>query len=184
MSANEDIDGEVAAVPARKPARELRGTELEWSTVSMPSDDKEARSHKVKKKCMLCGAVYTGGPFNIRIHLDPNIKPRVIRACAPERELLKEWHREVVAELRARAWAAKALADAEEAKRLRREHDSTALAAPPSAFQAVDPATTVVMAWIKLIVKKALPIPFPYSGRFSGGMVQKLPALQQPEVGS
>eukprot|EP00962_Isochrysis_galbana_P048321 scaffold20098_cov104-Isochrysis_galbana.AAC.5 len=29
-----------------------------------------------------------------------------------------------------------------------------------------------------------LPIPFPYSGRFSGGMVQKLRALQQPEVGS
>lgn len=159
MSANEDIDGEVAAVPvpARKPARELRGTELEWSTVSMPSDDKEARSHKVKKKCMLCGAVYTGGPFNIRIHLDPNIKPRVIRACAPERELLKEWHREVVAELRARARAAKALADAEEAKRLRREHGSTALAAPPSAFQAVDPAT-VATAWMKLIVKKALPL--------------------------
>eukprot|EP00962_Isochrysis_galbana_P015314 scaffold4394_cov113-Isochrysis_galbana.AAC.20 len=57
--------------------------------------------------------------------------------------------------------------------------DTTLLASGDSAGHPVtnDPAALAPLLHY-------LPIPFPYSGRFSGGMVQKLRALQQPEVGA
>lgn len=54
------------------PVADLRGTELEWSTIVQEDRFKNAK----KKTCILCGHQYTGGPNIIREHMDANIKPR------------------------------------------------------------------------------------------------------------
>jgi hypothetical protein len=56
---------------------ELRGTELEWSTV-LPA----TRGAKQKRNvCLFCQFSYLGGPFKVRQHLDRQIKKREVCAC-------------------------------------------------------------------------------------------------------
>ena len=75
----------------------LKGSDLEWSTVLVITVD-----GKKKNRCVLCNNVYSGGPSNIRTHLDLSIKPRNIRECKPKLPF-KARHTEVLAVLRARA---------------------------------------------------------------------------------
>lgn len=54
-----------------------------------------------RKQCLFCGMHFTGGPFQIRVHLDAAMQPRSIRACKPSSQW-KERHTLVLAELRRR----------------------------------------------------------------------------------
>eukprot|EP00962_Isochrysis_galbana_P020827 scaffold6111_cov107-Isochrysis_galbana.AAC.7 len=94
MSANEDIDGERGGCGAREEtrpgaqrhrARVVHGVHAIGRQGGAVAQGQE-EVYAVRR--LAAPSIYTGGPFNIRIHLDPNIKPRVIRACAPEREPL------------------------------------------------------------------------------------------------
>ena len=63
-----------------QPIAKLKGTLLEWSTV----DEVSGRARNTKRKqCLFCGFHFTGGPFQIRCHIDPAVVPRTIRACKP-----------------------------------------------------------------------------------------------------
>lgn len=52
-----------------------------------------------RKQCLFCGMHFTGGPFQIRVHLDAAMQPRSIRACKPSSQW-KERHTLVLACLR------------------------------------------------------------------------------------
>ena len=52
---------------------DLVGTEVEWSTITA---DTRLTGGRKKKTCLFCGHEYTGGPHDIRQHLDAGIKPR------------------------------------------------------------------------------------------------------------
>ena len=65
----------------------LEGSALEWATVDAESARVKSRKSKM---CLFCGANYTGGPFNIRMHLDGRVKPRNVKVCNPRAE-----HRDV-----------------------------------------------------------------------------------------
>eukprot|EP00967_Tisochrysis_lutea_P023207 scaffold26560_cov36-Tisochrysis_lutea.AAC.1 len=52
----------------RQPLHELKGSQLEWSTIV--EEGGRAKMTKLKQ-CLFCGFHYTGGPFQIRAHLDP-----------------------------------------------------------------------------------------------------------------
>lgn len=112
---------------------------------------------------MLCGKTYSGGPDKIRIHMDPTVKPREVTPCKP----LPEWrerHRIVLAEMRKRA-----LIDAARKQKAidvdeqREERRAAAGAGPASVAAAAQMfnlknVEDVTSAWLKVVVKKALPL--------------------------
>ena len=57
---------EETAGPSWKPVKELEKTALEKSTVKQVQSEKKGRQ---RLECLFCGAVYTGGPSDIRVHL-------------------------------------------------------------------------------------------------------------------
>ena len=61
----EDASEETAA-PIFQPVAELAKTTLEWLTVKKGYSEGKARA---RLECHFCGAVYTGGPSDIRLHL-------------------------------------------------------------------------------------------------------------------
>jgi len=141
---------------------ELQGSALEWSTVV--EADGRAKNRGKDKLCMLCGKTYSGGPDKIRIHiLDPTVKPREVTPCKP----LPEWrerHRIVLAEMRKRA-----LIDAARKQKAidvdeqREERRAAAGAGPASVAAAAQMfnlknVEDVTSAWLKVVVKKALPL--------------------------
>ena len=86
---------------------ELQGNALLWSTImEMPARRKETKS----KQCLFCGQYYTGGPFNIKVHLDGSLKPRSIRLCKPSSQWMERYG-EVLAELRRRSSAERKAAE-------------------------------------------------------------------------
>jgi len=140
---------------------ELQGSALEWSTVV--EADGRAKNRGKDKLCMLCGKTYSGGPDKIRIHMDPTVKPREVTPCKP----LPEWrerHRIVLAEMRKRA-----LIDAARKQKAidvdeqREERRAAAGAGPASVAAAAQMfnlknVEDVTSAWLKVVVKKALPL--------------------------
>jgi hypothetical protein len=90
---------------SEQPVDILKGTELEWSTITAAS-----RANRAKLKCCLfCGRSYAGGAVHIREHLDGSIRPRHVsaplivsglicvqhRACQPSPQWIDR-HAEVV----------------------------------------------------------------------------------------
>jgi hypothetical protein len=65
----EEPEGTAAetAAPSWKPVAELAKTALESSTVTKGDSQGKGRP---RLECLLCGTVYTGGPNDIRLHLD------------------------------------------------------------------------------------------------------------------
>ena len=58
----------------KRAVKDLKGTELEWSTVTEPT-------RKVKKHtCEFCGAQFQGGPNIVRTHLDAMLGNRNVSA--------------------------------------------------------------------------------------------------------
>jgi len=149
----------------------LEGSALEWSTI----EEAAGRAKVVRAKCCLfCRHSYVGGPHNIRQHLDEKLPCRNVRACKP-RAQFKERHSQVVKELRARAREAEKRAKEKEEREQKREQgralavvseSGTSLALSqspfsltptPHPFQAVT-VDDVCEAWLKVIVKRALPL--------------------------
>ena len=60
------------------PVSDLCGTEIEWSVIATHL----RYQNKVKKPCLLCGHNITGGPRDIRQHLDASIKPRHVSTAS------------------------------------------------------------------------------------------------------
>ena len=84
---------------------ELKGTELQWSTI----EEDKGKAKAVKgKKCALCLRGYSGGPQLIEVHLDATMKPRELAACAPVTEAARNRHADILIELRCRRAAAAA----------------------------------------------------------------------------
>ena len=144
-----------------QPLRDLKGSALEWSTI----EEANGRAKSVRAKCCIfCGHAYVGGPTNIRQHLDKMLPNRNVRACKPKADWVVR-HNEVVEELRARA--RKAMAEEKEEHKRQIAHsqgraiaassEEHALTIPSHPFQAVT-ADQVCEAWMKVIVKKALPL--------------------------
>jgi hypothetical protein len=102
---------------------------------------------------------YAGGPDKIRIHLDPEIKPRDVKACRPNPEW-RERYRLVLAQLRTRG-----LADSSrkqqvidlDAQRGERREAGGEQAAVAQMFN-IKTVEDVSAAWLKVVVKKALPL--------------------------
>ena len=117
-------------------------------------DEVAGRSHSVKKQCLFCGLHFTGGPSQIRCHLDGSLKPRSIRLCMPA-AAWKERHGQVVAELRKRRSEQKATMELETEKEAARQ--DRRVAAASKHFGAVAPSQ-VAEAWLKVVIKKALPL--------------------------
>ena len=57
---------EETAGPSWKPVKELEKTALEKSTVKQVQSEKKGRQ---RLECLFCGAEYTDGPSDIRLHL-------------------------------------------------------------------------------------------------------------------
>ena len=62
---DEGTSAETAA-PSSKPVAELEKTALEYSTVKKCDSQGKGRT---RLECLFCGASYTGGPSDIRLHL-------------------------------------------------------------------------------------------------------------------
>ncbi len=74
--ADDPVVGSSAMDWSEQSVDSLKGTELEWSTITAAS-----RSNRAKLKCCLfCGRCYAGGPVHIREHLDGSIRPRHVSA--------------------------------------------------------------------------------------------------------
>lgn len=150
------IAGQIPITWGRQPIQDLQGgSDLEWSTVVEAC----GRAKLVKSKpCLFCGFSYTGGPFNIRTHLEPTMK-RNLRICKPT----PAWegrYKEVLAELRRRENKEMVEREAAEAKAKTKQEGRDAAAGSGAAvtfFQGVN-AAAVTKAWMKVIVKKALPL--------------------------
>jgi len=135
----------------RGPIAKLQGTQLEWSTVM----EAAGRARDIKKKqCLFCGLHFTGGPSQIRCHLDASLTPRSIRACQPSVEW-QDRHAAVVSELRQRmgtALEAKEVADKQEKDKMERRMETAA-----KHFGIVAP-DEVAQAWLKVVIQRALPL--------------------------
>jgi|EP00962_Isochrysis_galbana_P062069 hypothetical protein len=148
--------GQLSTTWGRQPIKDLQGAgDLEWSTIAEAC----ARAKLVKAKpCLFCGFSYTGGPFNIRTHLNPSMK-RNFRICKPT-STWEERYKEVLAELRRRENKETVEREAAEAKAKAKQEGRDAAASGSAAvtfFQGVN-AAAVTKAWMKVIVKKALPL--------------------------
>lgn len=143
-----------------EPVSELTGTNLEWSTIQEVDGKKKLRK---KKACWLCGKVYAGGPDVIRIHLDRTLKPRDVGACIPKPENKARFN-VVLAELRRRRLHAEKEEKAQAEKvQLQLEGRVAARGMTVSEARAKDffkftTAEDVTQAWLKVCVKKALPL--------------------------
>ena len=62
----EEETSEETAGPSWKPVKELEKTALEKSTVKQVQSEKKGRQ---RLECLFCGAEYTDGPSDIRLHL-------------------------------------------------------------------------------------------------------------------
>ena len=62
----EEETSEETAAPSFTPVAELAKTALELSTVKKVQSEKKGRQ---RLECLFCGAQYTGGPSDIRLHL-------------------------------------------------------------------------------------------------------------------
>jgi len=139
---------------------ELTGTNLEWSTIEEADGKKKSRK---KKPCWLCGKAYAGGPDFIRIHLDRTLKPRDVKACTPKPENKARFNA-VLAELRRRRLQAEKEEKAQAEKvQLQQEGQAAARGMTVAEARAKDffKFTTpdeVMQAWLKVCVKKALPL--------------------------
>ena len=132
----------------------LQGTQLEWSTIVA-----EGHGSTKKKQCLLCNHQYTGGPALIRNHLDAKLKSRQIGGSKPKVNQLHR-HKDVLAELHKR--------NQEEAQkdevRRKREDSCGGKAAGGSKSGPLDAHSKrpsddeVDAAWMRVIVKKALPL--------------------------
>ena len=153
------------------PVERLKSSALEWSTVI--EADARAKNRGKDKTCLFCGKKYSGGPDKIRIHLDANVKPREVATCKP----LPEWrerHRVVLAEMRERAAVGAArkqkAIEVEEQRDQRRAAggagpEGAAAAAAAKLFD-IKTVDDVTLAWLKVVVKKALPLDIFDDGTF------------------
>jgi hypothetical protein len=138
----------------------MTGTEIEWSTI-VEEDGKKKTS--TRKECALCGHKFGGGPAVIRTHLDASLFPRDIRPCKPITEAV-ERHKEVVDMLRVREKESNAAKKAEkdrlatEAQRRADVHGQTVEQERLNALFGKPTEQEVTEAWVKVIVKKALPL--------------------------
>jgi hypothetical protein len=138
------------------PIDNFKGTDLEWSTAIVVDVLDADGKIKNKNRCLFCSSKFTGGPFNIRTHCDIAVKPRSIRECKPKPPF-KARHLAVLTALRARAASANS-----KAARIKAKADARASAAaatdPAIQFYKMTTAEAVAKAWMKVIVKKALPL--------------------------
>jgi hypothetical protein len=102
----EEGTSEETAAPRWVPVKELEKVALEWSTVNkLQTPEKKARQ---RVECLFCGAEYTGGPSDIRLHLGVHGCGTGAKKCGcfpgkplkPEMKVRKD---EVTAELNRRA---------------------------------------------------------------------------------
>lgn len=146
---------------------------LEWACkrLQTPAEIQNKTKKTEARECLFCGYAFAGGPFQIRIHIDINLKPRAVSECVPEPDW-KERFLAVRAEFRRRAAVEKAkqaAIDARQAGRaaglaaasdtgstLSTSSTSTLLTGPFAACR-VTPEM-VVKQWARVIVKKALPL--------------------------
>ena len=63
----EQETSEETVAPSFEPVAELLKSALEWSTVKKGDSQGKGRQ---RLECLFCGGVYTGGPSDIRLHLD------------------------------------------------------------------------------------------------------------------
>jgi hypothetical protein len=110
------------------------------------------------KQCVLCGLTFTGGPHQIRLHLDPVAPPggRKIRVCKPAQMWVGR-HDEVLAEMEERISAqdkSKTEADRLEAAKA---EGRVAAGIVPKMFERIG-MDEVTDAWMRVVVKKALPL--------------------------
>ena len=123
----------------------------------------------------------TGGPSQIRCHIDPAIMPRTIRACKPGAEW-KEQHTAVLAELRRRQGVIVAAAEAEAEKEKVKAEGRLMTASKH--FGVVMP-DEVAEAWLKLVVKRALPLDLFDDEAFRAAIVTTAKCVKQmyPKMG-
>jgi hypothetical protein len=110
------------------------------------------------KQCVLCGLTFTGGPHQIRLHLDPVAPPggRKIRVRNPAQMWVGRYH-EVLAEMKERISAqdkSKTEADRLEAAKA---GGRVAAGIVPKMFEQIG-MDEVTDAWMRVVVKKALPL--------------------------
>ena len=105
----EEETSEETAAPRWVPVKELEKAALEWSTVNKiqtpQTPEKKARQ---RVECLFCGAEYTGGPSDIRLHLGVHGCGTGAKKCGffpgkPLKSEMKERKDEVTAELNRRA---------------------------------------------------------------------------------
>jgi hypothetical protein len=127
----EDETSEETAAPIWVPVKELLKSALEWSTVKKGDLQGKGRP---RLECLFCGAVYTGGPSDIRLHLDVFGSGTGGKKCGtfhgkPVKPEMKERKREVKEELDRRAKKedehAKQVQKVEQAKAVAMEGQST-----------------------------------------------------------
>ena len=149
------LDGEETEEAFQIEIDELKGCALESATVDAESAASKSRKTKT---CIFCGMQYTGGPFNIRMHLDERVKPRNVRACRPSPAQRNVYlYLMVLNELRKRQAESDNNARTMKELQAKRNEGTAIVAAPAHAFQAVC-TDDVAMAWTRVMVKKALPL--------------------------
>jgi hypothetical protein len=138
---------------------ELTGTRLEWSTIV---EEHAKIKERKEKTCLLCGKSFAGGPNTIRMHLDIRLK-RDVGVCKPKPQF-KARHALVVAELRRRAAVlhrskrlGKANAEQKEEGRAVAQGLSVEQVRAKAMFNVKTP-DDVTEAWVRLCVKKAMPL--------------------------
>ena len=127
----EQETSEETVAPSFEPVAELLKSALEWSTVKKGVSQGKGRQ---RLECLFCGAVYTGGPSDIRLHLDVFGSGTGGKKCGtfhgkPVKSEMKERKSDVKAELDRRAKKedehAKQVQKVEQAKAVAMEGQST-----------------------------------------------------------
>ena len=122
---------------SRTPCEELKGTELEWSTVRNKNKfDRKA------KECSFCGLHYAGGPAHIRLRLLR--KAKHIRKCEPTVNWVQR-HGEVTSALLKREDDVLRVINAEAKKKKRRlSEDVASFNLPAGPLQVMKPTRDMV----------------------------------------
>jgi hypothetical protein len=143
----------ISAIWGRQDIADLKGNMLCWSTV-METDGRKKNTGS--KQCLFCGLTFTGGPHQIRLHLDP-VAPlggRKIRLCKPSQAWVSRYGA-VLAELKkCNAAQDKDKAETDRLQAAKAEGRITA-GITDKMFERVG-MDEVTDAWMRVVVKKAL----------------------------
>mmetsp|Transcript_32514 Transcript_32514/g.103757 ORF Transcript_32514/g.103757 Transcript_32514/m.103757 type:complete len:479 (+) Transcript_32514:91-1527(+) len=166
------IDGDETATTmlwGRQNISTLKGNDLFWATIM---EDAGRKKNIKSKQCLFCGLTFTGGPFQIRAHLDTKapLGGRTIRLCKPSPTWVSRYDA-VVAEMKRRYNDQDN--DKAEADRLAaaKAEGRVTAGVVPKMFQKIG-MDDVTDAWMRVVVKKALPLDI-----FNDPMFRKAVAL-------